>query len=405
MKQAILIPVLVLFSTISLFSQEEEKKNLFDNLELHCYGELTYNVFDWETYPDKRNNFDLNRVTFAPEYKFSEKLKLEMEIEFEHGGTGSTMEFDKFEEFGEFEMEIEKGGEVLIEELEISFQPKKWLEIKAGRIHVPFGYLATTDEPLDYMTTTYNNVEETLIPTTWYEFGLAVKTTYKKLSAELALINALDNSAFSSANWIKRGNQMRFETVNADAFALSARIDYKVFEESTIGVSGYFGNSTPNRPKPDITQDAFVNLFDAHIHLLPGDFTINANILYGTVQNADIVSAANRNLSNNLNVKRTPVASVAFGYFAEAGFDILSLFKESTSKLDVFCGYYYYDSMYETTGDVFNNPRWEKTEIRTGLNYVWNDHIALKSDITLRTIGIPEDNKETTFTTAIAFQF
>ena len=61
--------------------------------------------------------------------------------------------------------------------------------------------------------------------------------------------------------------------------------------------------------------------------------------------------------------------------------------------------------MYETTGDVFNNPRWEKTEIRTGLNYVWNDHIALKSDITLRTIGIPEDNKETTFTTAIAFQF
>ena len=248
MKQAILIPVLVLFSTISLFSQEEEKKNLFDNLELHCYGELTYNVFDWETYPDKRNNFDLNRVTFAPEYKFSEKLKLEMEIEFEHGGTGSTMEFDKFEEFGEFEMEIEKGGEVLIEELEISFQPKKWLEIKAGRIHVPFGYLATTDEPLDYMTTTYNNVEETLIPTTWYEFGLAVKTTYKKLSAELALINALDNSAFSSANWIKRGNQMRFETVNADAFALSSRIDYKVFEESTIGVSGYFGNSTPNRP-------------------------------------------------------------------------------------------------------------------------------------------------------------
>ncbi len=405
MKSAILIPFILFFTAFPLFSQEEKKINIFDNLDLHCYGELTYNVFDWETYPDLRNNFDLNRVTFAPEYKFNKKLKLEMEIEFEHGGTGASMEFDKFEEFGEFEIEIEKGGEVSIEELELSFQPKKWLEIKAGRIHVPFGYLATTDEPLDYMTSTNNNVEETLIPTTWFEFGLAVKTTYQKFSAELALINALDNSAFSSANWIKRGNQMRFETVNADAFAISARIDYSIFEESTIGVSTYIGNSTPNRPKPDITQDAFVNLFETHVHLLPGNFTLNANILYGTLQNADIVSSANRNLSNNLNVKRTPVASAAFGYFAEVGFDLLSLLTESVSKLDVFGGYYYYDSMYKTTGDVFNNPRWERTEIRTGINYVWNEHLALKSDITLRTIGIPEDNKETTFTTAIAFQF
>ena len=136
MKQGILLNFLLLFVATPLFSQEEKKVNIFDNLELHCYGELTYNVFDWETYPDKRNNFDLNRVTFAPEYKFSDKIKLEMEIEFEHGGTGSTMEFDKFEEFGEFEMEIEKGGEVLIEELELSLQPKKWLEIKAGRINV-----------------------------------------------------------------------------------------------------------------------------------------------------------------------------------------------------------------------------------------------------------------------------
>ena len=42
-------------------------------------------------------------------------MRLEAELEFEHGGTGITMEFDKLEEFGEFEMEVEKGGEVIVE--------------------------------------------------------------------------------------------------------------------------------------------------------------------------------------------------------------------------------------------------------------------------------------------------
>jgi hypothetical protein len=111
---------------------KSQKKPFADKFELHGYGEMTFNVFDWETYPDKRNNIDLNRIVFEPEYAFSEKVKLEMEIEFEHGGTGATMEFDKFEEFGEFEMEIEKGGEVIIEELEIAWQAKPWLELKAG---------------------------------------------------------------------------------------------------------------------------------------------------------------------------------------------------------------------------------------------------------------------------------
>ncbi len=369
------------------------------------YGEMTYSNFNWETFPEKRNTIDLNRVVFEPEYRFNDKLKLEIEVEFEHGGTGSTMEFDRFEEFGEFEVEIEKGGEVTIEALELAWQIKPWLELKTGRIRVPFGHLSAYDEPLSYMTTGFNNVEATLIPETWFEYGIGAEAKWKNYTMQLVLVNGLDNSAFSSANWIQRGNQTRFEYVNADAFALTARLDYSVNDDIVWGISSYIGNSTPNRPKPDITENGFVQLFDGHAHAAFSGFTINALALSGKLQNSAIITEANRNLSNNLNVKRTPVAAAAFGYFIEAGYNILSKISNKTNRLDIFCGYYYYDSMHKTSGDVFNNPRWQRTEIRTGLNYVWNKNIAIKSDFNFRTIGIPELNKENTFTLAFAYSF
>ena len=39
-----------------------------------------------------------------------------MELEFEHGGTGTTVEFDKFEELAN-SRQNRKGGEVLVEKL------------------------------------------------------------------------------------------------------------------------------------------------------------------------------------------------------------------------------------------------------------------------------------------------
>ena len=60
--------------------------------------------------PDRRARFDIERFVITPRYQVNQKIRFESEIEFEHGGTGATMELDKFEEFGEFEMEIEKKG-------------------------------------------------------------------------------------------------------------------------------------------------------------------------------------------------------------------------------------------------------------------------------------------------------
>ncbi len=64
------------------------------------YGVINYAHYDWDMDPDRRAAVDVERLVVAPKYRLNDRIHLEAEIEFEHGGTGSTMEFDRLEEFG-----------------------------------------------------------------------------------------------------------------------------------------------------------------------------------------------------------------------------------------------------------------------------------------------------------------
>lgn len=405
--------LLLLLSTGNLYAQKEppDTSKLFSlsKLTLSAYGTMVYQNFQWETFADKNNSIDNERFVIEPEYAFTKKLSLEIEIEFEHGGTGVTMEFDNEEEFGEFEMEVEKGGEVKLEEMQLSYQLNSHLAIKAGRIPVPVGLVTANFKPIDYFSTTYNSVEAVVLPTKWYENGLGIEAIFggnNQFHADAVFVNGLDASGFSSANWVLHGYQLRFETVSADNFAVAGRFDYRLPNSSSkIGASVYYGNSAGNRPKPDIDVNAFVGIYDAHAEIIWKAMIIRGLFLYGTLSNADKVSDANRNLSNNLNVKRTPVGSAYLGYFLEAGYDVLSFFPVKKSALNIFGGYYYYDTMAKVTGDIFDNPRWQRNEIRGGLQYIFNDQVTVKADYSHRTLGIPEDNIEDTFSAGFGFQF
>ena len=81
-------------------------ETFLSKFRLNAYGVVNYYAFDWETLPDKRNAFDVERFNLYMYYDFTDKIEFKSEIEFEHGGTGATMAFDPLEEFGEFEQEI-----------------------------------------------------------------------------------------------------------------------------------------------------------------------------------------------------------------------------------------------------------------------------------------------------------
>ena len=179
---------------------------------------------------------------------------------------------------------------------------------------------------------------------------------------------------------VKRGHQRRFETIFADAFASAIRLDYLFGKGNFIGISSYLGNSTPNRPKKDLSADAFVSITDLHFKYQKNAFKFRGMLLYGHLQNADRVSEANRNLSNNLNVKRSPVGSAALGVFVEGAYNVLS-HSESKKVLDVFARYDYYDSMFKVEGLIFDNPRWERSTVTGGINYFPTSTNSTKSSL------------------------
>lgn len=395
----------------SVHTLRERVLDQLGRIKLEVYGSINYQNYDWQTFPGKRSTIDLERFVLEPSYRLSPKLTLRAEIEFEHGGTGASVEFDRFEEFGEFEYEIEKGGEILLEQLNLDWKIKKWLNLKIGHFEVPIGMMPFRDEPTDYSTVTISEMETSLLPVNWNENGVSLYGNFGKNRQwyyNLSVINGLDNSAFSSAGWVQRGSQKRFEMVNAENMALVGRFDYVSGKENRIGFSGFIGNSTGNRPKPDLNVPAWVGIADFHFLWELEPFEIAGMAMYGTLSNSEAVSDANRNLSNNLNVKRTPVAAAAAGAFLELGIEVFDLLykksgKHPDSELYLFGRYDYYDSMYKTEGEVFNNPRWERHTWTAGLNYDLNPYVRLKAQYAVRKLGIPSANLERSFGLGLGF--
>jgi len=410
LKTKIIFVLVLLFAFVQITTAQEENKFLKELQKIHfaAYGVVNYYNFNWDTDPYLRDAFDTERLNMYLDYKFTDKIKLRAEFEYEHGGTGVTMELDVLEEFGEFETEVEAGGEVKIEQLNILFEYKPWLNFRAGRLKLYLGNFPILDHPTDYFTGYRSRMENALLPVGWYENGLEILGKFgkdNKFSYKAYLVNGLNSYGFSSANWIKRGHQKRFEMVNANGLAVAGRFDYKLKNGGFVGVSGYHGEANKNRHKPDLqnTKGA-VSLVDFHLNIEEANWKFRAMLLYGNLQNSDKISKANRNVANALNVKRTPVAKNALGYYVEAGYDLLSIWNSETEKKFYLFGRYdYYDSMHKTTGVIINNPRWERNVMTFGANYYIDPNVVFKAHYAENTLGIPTENKERTFLLGMGF--
>ena len=84
-------------------------------------------------------------------------------MEFEHGGAGAALELE-FEEFGEFEQEIEKGGEVVVEELAVERKFSDAFRVRLGHFYVAVGHLSHRYHPADFFGSQRSEAETSIIP-------------------------------------------------------------------------------------------------------------------------------------------------------------------------------------------------------------------------------------------------
>lgn len=401
---------------------EKENKSLskWSRFNLSGYGVVNYYDYNYDTDPGLKDKFDAERLNLYLSYKFTDKISFKSEIEFEHGGTGVTLEYDTQEEFGEFEQEVEKGGEVKLEQAHINFEIKPYFNICAGRLKVYFGLFSTLDSPTQYFTAHRQELENEILPLGWYENGIEIYGTIaKRFKYRAYVVSGLDASGFSSKGWIKNGYQARFDMANAQSFAFAARLDYTFgnHKDTFFGIAGYINDAAANRPKNDMEETAYVTLVEGHVSYNKNNLRFNAMALYGNLENSNIVSQKNANLSNNLGVKRTPVGKNAIGVYAEVGYNILPLIKGNRKQmLYPFIRYDYYDTMHDVEGSIIDNPRWERSAITIGVNWFIHPQIVIKAHYSDRRLGSEnynlstleytgEKQHERTFSTGIGFKF
>lgn len=350
-------------STLTTMKSIEKVVSKLSRLHIGGYGEvaMSRNFYSDNylryTQPEKyrddsHGRFDLPHVVIYLGYDFGRGWSMSSEIEFEHGGNESAIEIET-EEAGEYESEIERGGEVALEQFYIQKEFMPQLKLRAGMQVVPVGATNAHHEPNQFFGVYRPEGENTIMPCTWHEVSVSLSGSIGKWSYIAMFLPGLDSERFGNQSWIHDGSASPFEFKIANNYAFAARVDNYSVKGLRLGVSGYVGNSFRNTLYPTssskndgisgtVTIASFDFKYDDHDLLARGYFD------WGHLSDASHISKFNIAMSKNSTSKRQEIASDAIAAGIEVGYNIFGLIPKMTvsnQKFFVFGRYDYYDSM------------------------------------------------------------
>lgn len=382
-----------------------EKKS---RLSVGGYGEavMTKNFFS-DSYlryvsPEKYRNqshgrFDLPHVVIYLGYDFGKGWSMGSEIEFEHGGTESAMEFEN-EEGGEYEQEVERGGEVALEQFWIQKSFKPQLNVRAGMLVVPVGQTNAHHLPTEFFGVYRPEGENTIMPCTWHEVGVSLWGKAGDWRYEAMFLPGLDSERFGNQGWIHDGSASPYEFKIANNYAAALRIDNTSVPGLRLSLSGYVGDSFRNTMAP--TSD--IKGVHGTVSIGSFDFCYNANNFiarghfdYGHLSDSKKITDFNMQMPSKSPSKRQKIASDAIATGIEAGYNFFALnpaLKERKQRLYLFGRYDYYDSMYRMEKNL--DDKWcGRQRVAVGVNYYPIRDIVVKGEYAIGLLKKPFNNE------------
>ena len=389
-------------------------------LTLGGYGEavMTRNFYsdEWQRYTNaekykdapSHGRFDLPHVVLFIGYDFGKGWSMGSEIEFEHGGTESAVEMES-EETGEYESEIERGGEVALEQFWIQKSFCREFNIRMGHIIVPVGLTNQHHMPTEFFTVYRPEGENTIFPCTWHETGISLWGRTNDWRYEVMFLPGLDSDRFGTQGFIHDGAGSPYEFKIANAYAGAFRIDNYSIAGLRIGLSGYFGSSFSN----SLTKKTKYKEYNGEVMIGAIDFHYNAhnwivrgNFDWGHLNDSKQITKFNKeNMSSASPSPRTAVASDAVATGVEAGYNLFSQFtkvRDTEHKLYLFGRYEYYDSMAKVADGIMDYEWCGKHRMAVGLNYYPMKEIVIKAEYSKRFFK-SKYNNEPSFSLGIAY--
>ncbi|MCA6065129.1 porin [Thalassolituus marinus] len=216
-------------------------------VSLGGYGEMHLNLNNGDD-----NEIDFHRFVLFLGAELSESTRFFAELELEHSLAGDG-----------------KPGEIELEQAYLEQDIRPGMRAKAGLFLLPVGLLNETHEPETFYGVERNNVEKNIIPTTWWEGGVA-------LTGELAPGVNYDlamHSGLNTADGTIRKGRQKVAEATANKAAYTGRIRYTGVAGMEVGVSAQY--------QDDLMQgggerEISASLIEAHVAYANDGFGLKA---------------------------------------------------------------------------------------------------------------------------------
>jgi hypothetical protein len=334
-------------------------------LSIGGYGEFNYSWIrgDLENVPEApaaKNASDLLRFVLYAGYRFNDRIVLNSEIEFEHGG-----------------------NEVSVEFAYLDFLLTDAIRLRAGDVLVPIGFVNEFHEPPFFHGVLRPDIEQRIIPTTWNDNGVGLHGELGGLRYKAYALVGLDlfrrgDEAIEPSSWVREarggGKEERAATI-----AGVVNLSYSTGPVS-VGGTLYRGRADQrDLTAAGETIRADVTLAEAHAQLAWRGVQARALGVVGTLGDADKVNA--ELVARGVLAAGASLGSRVTGAYGEIAFDVLSLLAPGgESTLSPFVRYEKYDLNAKVPAGAVRDPALDASVVTTGLTYKPIPTVVVKAD-------------------------
>lgn len=411
-KTAICTAALVVASAIA--NAQTNSDTASPRLTIGGYGEAVYSYnFHSDSpyrymYPERYaksqgyGRMDLPHVVLNLGYNFGQGWTMGSEIEFEHGGVEAAMEVEG-DEAVELEHEIERGGEVFLEQFWIQKSFSRYANIRSGMIIVPVGLTNSRHEPDKFFTVYRQEGESTILPCTWHQIGVSFWGRSDDWKYEAMIIPGLNSRLFNNSGWVAGGAASPYEYTVANSMAGALRIDNYSIDNLHLGMSGYVGGTDNDAYPRLVNSNGKANTMAKGTLMIASvdaeykgrHIIARGNMDYGYLTNASAIGTSNKNSDNSTfsPYQHTLVGKAAYAAGAEAGIDAFSFSgRHGDKKLFVFGRFETFDS-YIPADDAMDYKWSDRKRIAAGINYMPLPEIIIKAEFSHRMFSSQYNNE------------
>jgi len=294
------------------------------------YGELHGNWLDDQNGSADKDEIDFHRFVLEFNHQFTDRLRFYSEVELEHSVAGE-------DQVGEFELE----------QAYIQYDLNDKYSVSGGVFLMPVGILNETHEPGTFYGVERNNVENKIVPSTWWEGGAMLSGKYDNgLSLDLALSSGL--KATVASNYAPRSARQKVGEADAKSPSITGRMKY-------TGLPGIEIAASINH-QVDYSQDTLssvddATLFEIHTIIEKGNYGLRAMYARWDIDGSGPASVG---------------ADEQFGWYVEPSYRI--------NDVGLFTRYSVYDNLANSNADT-EIKQWD-----IGINWWLHKDVVVKLD-------------------------